>query len=534
MGRPCVTELSGYVLETLREGRVFALYRGRQPGNAVPILLLAPVSAHQTPSAFGQLEHELALAQELDPAWAARPLALVSHDGRRMLALEDPGGEPLDGLLGQPLELTRFLKLAIALAAALRQLHGCGLVHKDIKPENLLVDAAGNVRFTGFGIASRLPRERQAPSPPQVIAGSFAYMAPEQTGRMNRSIDARSDLYSLGITFYEMLTGTLPFTAADPMEWVHCHIARQPMPPGERVAGIPSQVAAIVLKLLAKTAEERYQTAGGLEADLRQCLAAWQAEGRIDPFPLGRRDVSDRLLIPEKLYGREAEIGALLAAFDRVVGHGATELVLVSGYSGIGKSSLVNELHKALVPARGLFAAGKFDQYKRNIPYATLAQAFQSLVHQILGKSDSEMSEWRAALLDALGPNGQLMVNLIPELALIIGEQPPVADLPPLDRQNRFQLVFRRFLGVFARAEHPLALFLDDLQWLDYGDARSDRASRHPSRGAPPAADRRLPGQRGRFLAPAGANGGGDPRRRGEVAGDHAGAPRWRRMWNGC
>ncbi len=467
MGRPCVTELSGYVLDTLREGRVFTLYRGRQPGNGVPILLLAPVSAHQTPSAFGQLEHELALAQELDPAWAARPLALVSHDGRRMLALEDPGGEPLDGILGQPLELTRFLKLAIALAAALRQLHGRGLVHKDIKPENLLVDAAGNVRFTGFGIASRLPRERQAPSPPQVIAGSFAYMAPEQTGRMNRSIDARSDLYSLGITFYEMLTGTLPFTAADPMEWVHCHIARQPMPPGERVAGIPFQVAAIVLKLLAKTAEERYQTAAGLEADLRRCLAAWQAEGRIDPFPLGMRDVSDRLLIPERLYGREAETAALLGAFDRVVAQGATELVLVSGYAGIGKSSLVNELHKALVPARGLFAAGKFDQYKRNIPYATLAQAFQSLVHQILGKSDSEMSAWRAALLDALGPNGQLMVNLIPELALIIGEQPPVADLPPLDRQNRFQLVFRRFLGVFAGPQHPLALFLDDLQWLD-------------------------------------------------------------------
>jgi len=467
MGRRCVTELSGYVLETLREGRVFALYRGRQPGNAVPILLLAPVAAQQTASALGQLEHELALAQELDPAWAARPLALVRHDGRRMLALEDSGGDPLNGILGQPLELRRFLNLGIALAAALRQLHGRGLVHKDIKPENLLVDAAGNVRLTGFGIASRLPRERQAPSPPQVIAGSFAYMAPEQTGRMNRSIDARSDLYSLGITFYEMLTGTLPFTAADPMEWVHCHIARQPMPPGERVEGIPAPVAAIVLKLLAKTAEDRYQTAAGLEADLRQCLAAWAVEGRIDPFPLGKQDVSDRLLIPERLYGREAETDALLAAFDRVVAHGATELVLVSGYAGIGKSSLVNELHKALVPPRGLFAAGKFDQYKRNIPYATLAQAFQSLVHQILGKSDSEMSEWRSALLEALGPNGQLMVNLIPELALIIGEQPPAPDLPPQDRQTRFQQVFRRFLGVFARAEHPLALFLDDLQWLD-------------------------------------------------------------------
>ena len=292
-------------------------------------------------------------------------------------------------------------------------------------------------------------------------------MAPEQTGRMNRSIDARSDLYSLGITFYEMLTGTLPFTAADPMEWVHCHIARQPVPPDERVAGIPGPLSAIVMKLLAKTAEDRYQTAAGVEADLRRCLAEWEAHRRIDPFPLGAHDVSDRLLIPEKLYGREREIDTLVAAFDRVVNHGATELVLVSGYSGIGKSSLVNELHKQLVPPRGLFAAGKFDQYKRNIPYATLAQAFQSLVHQILSKSDAEMKRWRSALLDALGPNGQLMVNLIPELALVIGEQSPVPELPPQDRQNRFQLVFRRLLGVFARPEHPLALFLDDLQWLD-------------------------------------------------------------------
>jgi PAS domain S-box-containing protein len=353
------------------------------------------------------------------------------------------------------------------LTAALGEVHRRGLVHKDVKPANCLVDDAGNVRLTGFGIASRVPRERQSPTPPEVIAGTLAYMAPEQTGRMNRSIDARSDLYSLGVTLYEMVTGVLPFTASDPMEWVHCHIARQPMSPCERVSGIPHSIAAIILKLLAKTAEDRYRTAAGVETDLRQCLAQWQARHHIDQFPLAMQDASDRLLISEKLYGRESEIDTLLAAFDQVVTHGTLQLALVSGYAGIGKSSIVNELHKVLVPPRGLFAAGKFDQYKRDIPYTTLAQAFRNLVRDLLGKSDTELARWRRALQEALGPNGQLMVNLIPELALIIGEQPPVPDLPPQDAQNRFQLVFQRFLGAFARPEHPLALFIDDLQWLD-------------------------------------------------------------------
>ena len=321
--------------------------------------------------------------------------------------------------------------------------------------------------LTGFGIALRLPRERQAPAAPEVIAGTLAYMAPEQTGRMNRSVDSRSDLYALGVTFYEMLTGMLPFTAADPMEWVHCHIARRPTPPNERKQGVPATLSAIVMKLLEKTAEERYQTAAGVEADLRRGLAEWEAHGHIEPFSLGAFDVSGRLLIPEKLYGREREIDALLASFDRVVTNGSLEFVLVSGYSGIGKSSVVNELHQALVPSRGLFAFGKFDQYKRDIPYATLGQAFQSLVRSLLSQSEAELARWRDALSDALGPNGQLIVNLVPELELVIGKQPSVADLPPQDAQNRFQMVFRRFLGAFAKPEHPLALFLDDLQWLD-------------------------------------------------------------------
>jgi PAS domain S-box-containing protein len=471
---PSISGPSGYLLVPLRERADFTLYRGRQNGDSSSVLAVVLAAEQESPQSLRRLEHEYSLAAELDEAWAAKPLAVTRHEGRTVLILNDPGGEPLDrilqrdlvGNLGQPLDLTRFLHIAVGLAKVLGQVHRQGIIHKDIKPANILVDDSDNVWLTGFGIASQLPYERQAPAPPEIIAGTLAYMAPEQTGRMNRSIDTRSDLYSLGITLYQMLTGHLPFDAADPLEWVHCHIARQPIPPGDRAA-VPEPLSGIVMKLLAKNAEDRYQTASGLEADLRRCLAQWQSVGRIDPFPLGAQDVPDRLLIPEKLYGREREIDALLAAFERVVAQGTSELVLVSGYSGVGKSSVVNELHKALVPPRGLFASGKFDQYKRDIPYATLAQAFQSLIRQILVKSEPEVERWRSSLHEAVGPNGKLIVNLIPELEFIVGKQPPVAELPPRDAQNRFQLVFRRFLSAFARPEHPLALFLDDLQWLD-------------------------------------------------------------------
>src|SRR5712671_6635835 len=370
-------DLTGYDLETLRDSGEFVLFRARKLGNAAPVLVL--VAERPASASLKRLEHEYALAADLDPKWAARPLALARHNGNAALVLDDSGNEPLDLILSRPLELTRFLRLAIGLATALGQVHRHGIIHKDIKPANVLVDAAGSVRLTGFGIASRLTREHQAPAPPEVIAGTLAYMAPEQTGRMNRSIDSRSDLYSLGVTLYEMLTGSLPFKASDPMEWVHCHVARQPAALDERRKDVPEAVSAIILKLLAKTAEERYQTAGGVEADLRRCLTEWESLGCIDPFPLGTYDTSDRLVVPERLYGRERETEALVAVFDQVVVTGAPALVLVSGYSGIGKSAVVNELHKALVPPRGLFAAGKFDQYKRDIPYATLAQAFQSI-----------------------------------------------------------------------------------------------------------------------------------------------------------
>ncbi len=465
-----MAEESEYELKPLRKEADFTFYRGMKRGNELPILAVAAGAEQPSPQSLRRLEHEFTLAKELDARWAVQPLALTRHEGRATLILGDPGGEPLDGVIerqkGQPIELTRFLHIAVGLTDALGQTHRQGVIHRDVKPANALVDDSGHVRLTGFGMASRLPRERLAPAAPEVLAGTLAYMSPEQTGRMNRSIDTRSDLYSLGVTLYQLLTGSLPFAAADALEWVHCHIARQPAAPIER-RPVPVALSTIIMRLLAKNAEDRYQTATGLEADLQRCLTEWQFHGRIDPFALGADDSSDRLLIPEKLYGREREVEALLTAFDRVVAQGTAELVLVSGYSGVGKSSVVNELHKVLVPPRGLFASGKFDQYKRDVPYATLAQAFQTLVRQILVKSHPEVDRWRQALLDALGPNGQLIVNLVPEVEFVIGKQPPVADLPPQEAGHRFRSVVQRFLGAFATAEHPLALFLDDLQWLD-------------------------------------------------------------------
>ena len=459
-------DLSGFTFSRLRQGEL-ALYEGQADG-LKSILLVSPTKEAVLRRSIERLDHEYSLRTHLDSRWAACPISLTDHDYRRALVLEHPGGQLLAQLLGRPLDVAQFLNVAIPLTVALRGAHEAGLVHKDIKPENVLLDwARGRAWLIGFGFASRLPSERQLPEPVEIIAGTLAYMAPEQTGRMNRPVDSRSDLYALGVTFYEILVGELPFVAMDPLEWVHCHVARQPISPKRRIPTIPDQIASIVMKLLSKPAEERYQTAAGLESDLRRCLLDWEQLGHIDQFSLGEHDQSDKLLIPEKLYGRAREIDCLLSTFDRVVRNGNPELILISGYSGIGKSSIVNELHRVLVPTHSLFASGKFDQYQRDIPYVTLARAFQNLVRPLLGTSQEELRIWRDTLQAAIEPNGQLVVNLVPELELVIGQQPAVPALPPQDAQSRFQLVFRRFLGCFARPEHPLALFLDDLQWSD-------------------------------------------------------------------
>jgi PAS domain S-box-containing protein len=432
------------------------------------VLTLRLTAEHPPQASVDRLAHEYSLRDHLESAWAVSPLELVRDRDRMLLLLDDPGGEPLDWHLGEPMEPRRFLHLAIGIAAALGQVHQRGLIHRDLKPIHILVDGPdGHVHLTGFGFASRLPLERQSLGPPEFIVGTLAYMAPEQTGRMNRSVDSRSDLYALGVTFYQMLTGVLPFSASDPMGWIHCHIAQMPMPPQQRVANIPGPLSQIVIKLLAKTAEDRYQTAVGVVRDLRRCLAEWQARQRIDAFTLGETDTPDHLLIPEKLLGREREIADLLDAYDRVARSGTPELMLICGYSGTGKSSLANELHKALVPSRGLFASGKFDRYTQDIPYKTIAEAFRGPILGLMSTTDAELKVWRGKLSEALGTHGQLVAALVPDLKLIIGEQSPAPDLPPQQARRLFQAALRRFIGAFASPQHPLVLFLDDLHAAD-------------------------------------------------------------------
>jgi predicted ATPase/signal transduction histidine kinase len=457
--------LDGYTFsQTLREDDEFRLRRASRDADGLPVLVLTP--AHARSASVARLEHEFTLRADLDPAWSAQPLALVrGHDGAA-LVLSDAGFAPLAPVPGQALAPAVFFRAAAAIAQALEQLHGRDIVHKDLRPPHILVDGAGgSARLTGFGIAARLVWLQHEGAATQA-SGSYAYMAPEQTGRMNRALDARSDLYALGVILYQLLTGELPFVAADAMQWIHCHVARLPVPPHERRAGIDATVSAIVMRLLAKDPEQRYQSAAGLLADLQYC-AAQHARGAIAAFALGRHDGTARLQAPEQLVGREAEMALLEAAALRVAAGGQAELLVLSGPAGSGKTALVSALLQADCAAGAMVIAGKFDQYQRNIPYATLAQAIQKLVRQLLGQSASALEHWKREIGAALGPNARLMIDLIPELRFVIGEHAAPPELPPLEAQGRFQGVFRQFLGALTGADSLLVLCLDDLQWID-------------------------------------------------------------------
>ncbi|WP_129574045.1 MULTISPECIES: AAA family ATPase [Sorangium] len=458
------------IIAVLCEGSDTLLYRGLRRGDRRPVVLKVLRRDHASPRALGRLRHEHEVARAIDTTAIVKPYAIEMLGDQPALVLEDFGGVSLDRLLEGPMPLERFFPLAVRLAEALAGLHRHDVVHKDIKPQNLLLNpTTGEVKITDLGIASRIPRELQHIEHVGLIEGTLAYMAPEQTGRMNRWVDERTDLYSLGVVFYELLTGTLPFRASDPVEWVYCHIAQKPVPPRALVPSIPPLLSEVVLKLLSKAAEERYQSAAGLRHDLDECFARWRTSGAIPPFALGERDLSDRFQVPQRLYGREREVEALLAMFERVVAQGRPELVLVSGYAGIGKSSLAAELHRPIVRERGFFLSGKFDQTARDVPYRAFHQAFRALVQEILGASEEQVGRWRQHLREALGPNGRLLADVLPELELLLGPQPPVPELPPTEAQSRLHATLQRFVSACAQKEHPVALFLDDLQWADAG-----------------------------------------------------------------
>ena len=443
------------------------LYHARSVKDDTPALVKTLNSKNILPQHLSRFQREYEALQSHDIPGVIQPIAFLSDEGQPLMVLEDCAGEPFDSFLNQhALEVPTCLRLGSGLARILAGLHAAHLIHRDIRPVNFMLDTQHN-QLCLLDLSLAIVDTQNVSVPEHELPGDWAYVSPEQTGRMNRPVDYRTDFYSLGIMLYRMLTGQLPFQGNDPLEWMHCHIARSPPPPCDIAPHIPEVVSDIVLKLLAKLPEERYQSAHGLQADLERCLAQWQARGRIEPFPLCREDVSERFHIPHKLYGRERETTTLLAAFDHMAATGGAALVTVSGYSGIGKSSLVHKLHQPIVRERGYFIAGKFDQLMRDIPYATLTQAFRDLVQQLLAESEARIADWRQRIQAAVGINGQLIVDVLPQVELIIGKQAPVQALPPAEAQNRFRLVFQRFIAVFTRQEHPLALFLDDVQWAD-------------------------------------------------------------------
>ncbi len=461
--------LPGYdITAELYVGNQTVIYRGVRHQTRQPVILKSLKSEYPTAADIARIHHERAILETLDLPGVVKLLGLETDNNRPVLILSDSGGISLrEYLAGKPLSVARFLSVASQLTQTLGQLHQRHIIHKDLKPSNIIVNPEGDwVQIADFALASRFEQEHASVSHPHLLEGTLAYMSPEQTGRMNRAIDYRSDFYSLGITFYEMLTGSLPFVSTDPMELVHAHIAKQPTPPHQVIPDVPEALSGIVMKLLSKTAEERYQSAWGLQGDLERCLQQFEATGWIELFALGESDFSDRFQIPQKLYGREREIATLLAAFDRVSA-GSTEMMLVSGYSGIGKSSLVQVVYPAIARQHGYFTCGKFDQFQRNIPYRAIVKAFESLIQQLLTESEAKLQQWREKILAAVGTNGQILIDVIPEIELIIGEQPAVADLGPTEAQNRFNLVFQHFIRVFCQKEHPLVIFLDDLQWAD-------------------------------------------------------------------
>ena len=459
----------GYkITEVVQLGVKSIIYRAVRESDRASVIIKTLNTEYPTIEEITRLRHEYKISSNLKLEGIVKPHSLEKYNNSFALILEDCGGQSLKHhQAGKSIKLQKFLPLAIQVAQTLGEVHQNQIIHKDIKPSNIIITPDfKQVKITDFSMATRLSREVHQNSNTMVLEGTLGYISPEQTGRMNRDLDYRTDLYSLGITFYEMLTGELPFNSTDPLELIHSHIAVTPVPPHQLNNQVPQIISSLVMKLLAKNAEDRYQSAFGVKADLENCLTQLQTTGKIENFIPGTLDKSGQFLIPQKLYGRTQEVADLMASFERV-SFGNTEMVLVSGYSGIGKTSVVSEIHKPIVRQRGYFIAGKFDQFKRDIPYAAITQAFESLMQQLFTKSSEDLVIWKEKLLSRLGNNGAIIIDVVPSVEIIIGSQPSVPKLGPTESQNRFNRLFKEFMNMFARSEHPLVLFLDDLQWAD-------------------------------------------------------------------
>ena len=469
--------LPGYqVVEMIGANPRLKVYRGYRNHDRQPVILKVAPTDSASLKTLARLKHEYELIRHLEHPDRVKAFALRNYKNRLVLVFEDIGGESLQQILeSSALSAEHCLDIFLAIARQLAIIHEKKVIHRDINPSNLIVNQiTGQVQITDFSISTRLSRENQKARFPHFLEGTLAYISPEQTGRMNRAVDFRTDFYSLGVTFYQALTGVLPFKVTDPMELIHCHIAKTPSPPDEIERRIPAALSAIVMKLMSKNAEDRYQSAAGLIFDLERYAAA-AAEPKPSPFPLGEGDFPSQFEIPQKLFGRDDDLAQLMAAYERV-SLGGIEIMLISGRSGAGKSALIHEIHKPMSGRPGFLITGKSDQLQRNIPYGSLIRAFRKLIRQLAAVDEKRLKFWRARIVETLGANAQLMSEVLPELEWIIGKPSPTPPLPTAEAENRFHLVFRNFVGAFARIDHPLVIFLDDLQWADSATLKLIRA----------------------------------------------------------
>lgn len=458
---------AGYtLLEQLGETNHSFIYRAGKMGYEGTVILKVVNGLSPSTERIARFKRENEIIRGLDMDGVVRPIDFFESEGVPVIVLEDFGGVSLKTIIAGGMGIERFLSLAVRLADILGGLHQANISHCDIKPSNILINPDSNViKITDFGISELVQVDEKA-THSAIVEGTLAYISPEQTGRLNCGVDYRTDLYSLGVSFYEMLTGTVPFQSMATMDIIHAHIAKQAMPPSEYNAAIPGPLSDIIMKLMAKSAEDRYQNSFGLAADLRNCLQQWQSIGYIEPFCLGEQDISMRFILPQRVVGRTEECDFLQTAFEQCC-RGATQIVLVTGEPGIGKTALVNEMQQLVTAKRGFFISGKFDQFQNAKPYSAIIRAFQGLTRQLLAESDEHLQQWKKKLLSAFGSNGKVITDVIPEIELIIGKQPRISVLGAEEAQNRFNLLFGMFVRVFAAQNHPLVLFLDDLQWAD-------------------------------------------------------------------